>query len=40
MQSLPELLNEHVDLEIECVDRVYLNGYVPNLQRSGGLVYF
>lgn len=40
MRSLPELLNEHVDLEIECIDRVYLNGYVPNLQRSGGLVYF
>lgn len=40
MRSLPELLNEHVSLEIECVDRVYLNGYVPNLQRSGGLVYY
>lgn len=40
MRSLPELLKEHVSLEIECVDRVYLNGYIPNLQRSGGLVYF
>jgi hypothetical protein len=34
------LLREHVSLEVECVDRVYLNGYVPTLQTSGALVYF
>jgi len=40
MPTIPELLRDHVSLDIECVDRVYLNGYVPTLQTSGGLVYF
>ncbi len=40
MTTIPELLREHVSLEVECVDRVYLNGYVPKLQTSGALVYF
>jgi hypothetical protein len=40
MTTIPELLHEHVSLEVECVDRVYLNGYVPRLQTSGALVYF
>ena len=40
MPTIPELLREHVALDIECVDRVYLNGYVPTLQTSGSLVYF
>ena len=40
MMTIPELLREHVSLDLECVDRVYLNGYIPALQSSGGLVYF
>jgi hypothetical protein len=40
MMTIPELLREHVSLEVECVDRVYLNGYIASLQWSGGLVYF
>ena len=40
MLTIPELLREHVSLDIECVDRVYLNGYIPTLQSSGSLVYF
>ncbi len=40
MTTIPELLRGHVSLEVECVDRVYLNGYVPTLQTSGALVYF
>lgn len=40
MPTIPELLREHISLDIECVDRVYLNGYVPTLQTSGALVYF
>ena len=40
MMTILELLREHVSLDIECVDRVYLNGYIPALQSSGGLVYF
>lgn len=40
MPSIPELLREHVSLDVECVDRVYLNGWIPKLQTSGALVYF
>jgi len=40
MPTIPELLRDHVSLDIECVDRAYLNGYVPTLQTSGALVYF
>lgn len=40
MTTIPELLREHVSLTVECVDRMYLNGYVPTLQTSGALVYF
>ncbi len=40
MPTIPELLRDHVSLDIECVDRVYLNGYVPTLQTTGALVYF
>lgn len=38
--SIAELLDNHVNLDIECVDRVYLNGYIPAMQTSGGLVNF
>jgi hypothetical protein len=38
--TVTEILRDHVSLDIECVDRVYLNGYVPTLQTSGALVYF
>jgi hypothetical protein len=37
MPTIPELLRDHVSLDIECVDRAYLNGYVPTLQTSGAL---
>lgn len=40
MMTILELLREHVSLDLECVDRVYMNGYIPALQSSGGLVYF
>jgi len=40
MASIPELLNGHVTLEVECVDRLYLNGYIGPLATSGGLVTF
>jgi hypothetical protein len=29
-----------VSLEVECVDRLYLNAYVPSLQYDGGVVRF
>jgi len=30
-----DILDGHVTLDLECLDRVYLNGYVPNLQVGG-----
>ena len=40
MPSIPELLKGHVTLEVECLDRLYLNGYIGPLATSGGLVTF
>lgn len=38
--DINELLRDHVPLEVECMDRIYLNGYVPKLQTGGQLVTF
>jgi len=38
--TVNELLQGHVGLSIECLDRIYLNGYVPNLQPGGQVVTF
>jgi hypothetical protein len=38
--TVNELLEGHVGLDIQCLDRIYLNGYVPNLQVSGQVVWF
>ena len=38
--TVSDLLAGHVGLDIESLDRVYLNGYVPNLQVSGQVVSF
>src|SRR5437764_11370676 len=35
-----EVLDGHVALDIECLDRIYLNAYVPVLQSSGQVVAF
>ena len=35
-----DLLAGHVDLDVSCLDRIYLNGYVPNLQVGGQVVSF
>ena len=40
MASIPELLDGHVTLEVECLDRLYMNGYIGPLATSGGLVTF
>ena len=37
-QSVCEVLREHVVLEYESIDRMYLNVFVPQLQRIGGVV--
>jgi hypothetical protein len=38
--NIDDVLEGHVALEIECVDRLYLNAYVPNLQVGGQVVRF
>jgi hypothetical protein len=35
-RSVADVLNDHVVFEVECIDRMYLNVYVPQLQYSGG----
>ena len=40
LPNTPELLSGHVTLEVECLDRLYLNGYIGKLSPSGGLVTF
>ena len=38
--TVNEVLGGHVKLDIECLDRLYLNAYVPILQSSGQVVAF
>jgi hypothetical protein len=38
--TLTDILDGHAVLDIECLDRIYLNGYVPGLQTSGQMVWF
>lgn len=40
MPNVAQLIRDHVTLEVECVDRLYLNGYIPTLQTPGQLVCF
>ncbi len=37
-RSVADVLTDHVVFEIECIDRMYLNVYVPQLQYPAGLV--
>jgi hypothetical protein len=37
-RSVSEVVAEHTIFEIECIDRMYLNVYVPQLQHPGGIV--
>jgi hypothetical protein len=38
--TVNDVLDGHVQLDIECLDRIYFNGYVPNLQVGGQVVSF
>jgi hypothetical protein len=38
--NINDVLDGHVGLDIECLDRVYLNGYVPTLQVGGQVVTY
>ena len=39
-QTLGRLLEEKVELDVEGIDRLYLNAYQPRLQTGGGVVAF
>ena len=40
MANINDVLDGHVVLDVECLDRVYLNGYVPKLQVGGQVVTY
>lgn len=38
--NIETIIRDHVTLTVDCIDRLYLNGYVPTLQTSGQLCWF
>jgi hypothetical protein len=38
--NVNDVLDGHVSLDLDCLDRIYLNAYVPNLQVAGQVVVF
>jgi hypothetical protein len=39
-KNIAEILQHHVTFELEAIDRMYLNAYVPSLQTGAAVVYF
>jgi hypothetical protein len=39
-KNVAEILDDHVTFELEAIDRMYLNAYVPSLQTGAGFAYF
>lgn len=39
-KSVAEILDHHVTFELEAIDRMYLNAYVPSLQTGAAVAYF
>lgn len=39
-ENVNQILEKHVTLKMEGIDRMYLNGYIPNLQAGAGAAYF
>jgi hypothetical protein len=39
-KNVAEILTDHVTFELQAIDRMYLNAYVPSLQTGAGFVYF
>jgi hypothetical protein len=39
-RSVADILRGHVTLEVESIDRMYLNAYVPGLQYASGVAAF
>jgi hypothetical protein len=40
MPNVETLLRDHVRLQVDCIDRLYLNGFVPILQRPQNLWWY
>jgi hypothetical protein len=40
MPNVHEIIRDHVSMSISCIDRLYINGYMPALQTSGQLCDF
>jgi hypothetical protein len=40
MPNVHEIIRDHVSLSTGCIDRLYVNGYVPTLQTGGQLASF
>jgi hypothetical protein len=40
MPNVHSIVRDHVSLSVSCIDRLYVNGYVPTLQTSGHLCFF
>lgn len=38
--NIETIIRDRVTLSVDCIDRLYLNGYVPRLQTSGQLCWF
>ena len=38
--TVNDVIDGHVGLDVECLDRIYLNGYVPNLQVGAQVASF
>ena len=38
--SVAQLQREHVVMELECIDRMYLNAYIPRLTSEAGIAGF
>jgi hypothetical protein len=39
-RTVAAMLSQHTTLELESIDRMYLNAYVPGLQHDGGVAAF
>jgi hypothetical protein len=40
LPSVAQLQRDHVVMELECIDRMYLNAYLPQLTTEGGIASF
>lgn len=38
--NIETIIRDRVTLTVDCIDRLYLNGYVPTLQTSGQLCWY